>query len=324
MDTKNGLVQAYVLDGEGGGRSLGWADLEAWKPERGLLWIHLDRMHEKAHRWLEDASGLEPTVTEALLAEETRPRSVAIGTALLLILRGVNLNPGTDPEDMVSIRLWVEPRRIISMRGRRLMAAEDVSTAIAAGGGPRDAADFVVMLADRLVERMSPVLTDLDDEVDDLEDRMLTAESHALRPRLAELRRKAITLRRYLAPQREALSRLQIEQLPWLDHVHRMRLRETNDRVTRYVEDLDAARERAAVVHDELANRLAEHMNRTMYALAMIATIFLPLSFVTGLLGINVGGIPGAEEPWAFAAVVAALAGLAALQVLVFRRLRWL
>jgi len=71
----------------------------------------------------------------------------------------------------------------------------------------------------------------------------------------------------------------------------RARLRETADTITRYVEDLDALRERAAVTHEELTTRLADRMNRTMSVLSLVAAVFLPLSFVTGLLGINVGGI---------------------------------
>ncbi len=140
------------------------------------------------------------------------------------------------------------------------------------------------------------VLSELDDRVDELEDEVLGGESYELRAKIGSLRRETISLRRYLAPQRDAVARLQNERVPWLDEVTRVHLREIADRTTRYVEDLDSARDRAAVTQDELNSRLSERMNKTMYVLSIVAGIFLPLGLLTGLLGINVGGIPGHGE----------------------------
>ncbi len=99
-----------------------------------------------------------------------------------------------------------------------------------------------------------------------------------------------------------------------------MRLREISDRTTRYVEDLDSIRDRAAVTQEELNNRIAEQMNKTMYVLSLVAGIFLPLGLLTGLLGINVGGIPGTENKWAFTIFSILLLGIAAAQVWLFKR----
>jgi len=324
MTEEQGLVTASILDGRGGGREVGWPEIEAWTPDRGVLWVHLDRGAEDANAWLRQGSGLDPLVVDALLAEETRPRTVAVGRGLLVILRGVNLNPGADPEDMVSLRMWIDAERIVSVRLRRLMAVQDIRESLARGSGPTAPGDFLVDIATRLVERMGPVIDDLDDRTDELEDRMLTGESREMRRSLAGIRHQAIVLRRYLAPQRDATARLQSEEQPWIDTREKARLREVTDRVVRYIEDLDSVRDRAAVIQDELASRLSEQMNRTMYHLTVVASIMLPLGFLTGLLGINVGGIPGSETPWAFAAVCAILAAVVAVQVVLFRRLRWL
>jgi zinc transporter len=243
---------------------------------------------------------------------------------LLVILRGVNLNPGADPEDMVALRLWFEPKRIITTRHRRLMSAQDLRDALAARRGPATTGEFLVEVAERLIERMGPVLGDIDDHIDDLEDQILDERSGDLRHKLVEMRRGAILLRRYLAPQRDVLSRLQVEPVTWLGDAHRLRLREVTDRVTRYVEDLDAFRERAALMQEELSSRLADQMNRRMYLLSIVAAVFLPLGLLTGLLGINVGGIPLADNPWGFLIVFAMLIIVAAVQLWVFRRRRLL
>lgn len=324
MSEQDGLVCAYQLDGKGGGRPLDWTDLQGGPSGEGLLWVHLSHGGTKTRQWLTEESGMDEVTLEAFLAEETRPRSLTAQDGLLVIMRGVNLNPGADPEDMVSIRIWMQPGRAITLRRRRLMAVEDLRAAIAAGRGPTDAGDFLIDLTDGLARRMSTVLTDLDDSVDALEDEVLTKESHELRPKLAGLRRQIIGLRRYLAPQRDALSRLCMEKVGWLTDLDRMRLRELADRMTRYVEDLDSARDRGTVTQEELNSRLAEQMNSKMYVLAVVAGIFLPLGLLTGLLGINVGGIPGTESHYAFAIVCLALLGVAGLQLWLFHRRRWL
>jgi zinc transporter len=324
MGEPEGLLSAYLLDGHGKGRELGWAEIRSWRAEQGTLWVHLNRSDSASQRWLREESGVEPLVCEALLADETRPRTAAMKGGSLVILRGVNMHPGADPEDMVSIRMWIEDHRVITLRHKRLMAVQDVRDGLEAGRGPRDSADLLVQIGARLIDRMGPVIEELDEAVDNVEEQVLTARGHELRSKLADLRRQAITLRRYIAPQREAMARLQQDDVGWITPLHRNRLREVGDRTTRYVEDLDAARERAAVTHEELLGRLSEQMNRTMYLLSIVAVVFLPLGLLTGLLGINVAGIPFAEYPWAFGAVCAILVAVAAAEVYLFHRLRWL
>lgn len=324
MNDNNGLIAAYLLDGQGGAQVFDWPQIRQWRPEQGVLWVHLDYTSEPARRWLREDSGLDPLVAGALVQEETRPRSAPADDGLLVLLRGVNMNPGAEPEDMVSIRIFASEQRIVSTRHRRLLSVDDLRAALAAGRGPRDASDFLVQIGDRMVARMADVIDDIDERVAGLEDQVLVAESHRLRPPLADVRRQIISLRRYLAPQREAMARLQQERAGWLPERDRLRLREVGDRVTRYVEDLDASRDRAAVTQEELNSRLSEQMDRRMYVLSIVAAIFLPLGFVTGLLGINVGGIPGAEFAYGFLIVCLLLGGLASVQLWILRRKRWM
>ena len=324
MTSAEGLLYGYRLDGRGGGTVLTWKDIEDGLPGNGVEWIHLDRATGSAQSWLRDKSGLDDPIVDAMLADETRPRCTAFPDGLFVNLRGVNLSPDQDQEDMVSIRVWVEENRIISSRSRRLLTAQDIRDSLDAGRGPRNTGEFLVKLTAGLVERMGPVVADLDDRVDGLEDQVLSAESRELRPRLGTLRREAIALRRYIAPQRDALARLASEPVSWILAEHRALLREVDNRTTRYVEDLDAARERAAIIQDELAARLAEQSNRTMYLLSVIAGIFLPLGLLTGLLGINVGGMPGVESPIAFLLVCILLVVLGLVEVWLFCKFKWL
>ncbi|MDX1776941.1 MAG: CorA family divalent cation transporter, partial [Desulfobulbales bacterium] len=238
-----GLILAYILDGKGGGRKVGWDEINSWQPQQGLLWVHLDYSKPDTQSWLIENSGLNEVIIEALMEEDSRPRCTLFNDGLLLGLRGVNMNPGSDPEDMVGIRVWFENNRIISTRRRRLLSVADIQYALENGSGPESMGEFLVHLSGRIMERMRQVIDDLEDQVADLEDQVLTAESRQLRSQLADLRRQAISLRRYLAPQREALARMFTEKIAWLDDAARIRLREVSDQLARYLEDLDEARD---------------------------------------------------------------------------------
>ncbi len=135
------------------------------------------------------------------------------------------------------------------------MAIQDVYKANNDGKSPCSAGDFLVMVAERIADRMGDIIADLDDSVDELKDTVLTAESHELRSKLADLRRKAISLRRYIAPQRDVLFRLVQERISSLNDVDRAHLREVAERTDRFVEDVDSARDRASITQEELNNK---------------------------------------------------------------------
>lgn len=324
MSEPTGLLFAYCLDGQGGGQRLDAEAISQWNSEQGTLWVHLDCNEASTQDWLHNESGIDPLMQEALMASETRPRSVVLKDSMLVILRGVNLNYGADPEDMVSIRFWLEEHRIITMRRRKVMAIEDLRLAVEAGSGPVGPGAFLEELSERLIERMGDVITEVDDAFDALEDEVLLDKTYELRPKLAALRRQVISLRRHIAPQRDVIARLQNEKVKWLSEQERMRLREVGDRTTRHVEDLDAIRDRATVTQEELSSSLSEQMNRTMYVLSIVAGIFLPLGFLTGLLGVNVGGIPGTENPWAFSIFCVVLVLIVWWQIWLYKRKKWM
>ena len=324
MSNSNGLLYALLLDGQGHGRYIEWGELSQPLAPGEFVWIHLNYTDEKVQDWVYNDSNLHAADAEALMKEDTRPRTAISHNGLLVNLRGVNLNPGADPEDMVAVRFWLNGSRIISTRHRRHMWEADMLAAIEAGEGPTSCGDFLSTVVDLMVNRIHDVVEDLEDRVGEVEEAMLTQERESVRPQLADLRRQAINLHRYLAPQRDALARLQSEKIPWFTDADRMHLREGHDRMVRIVEDLDAARERAAIASEELSSQVNELLSQRMYMLSMIAALFMPLTFLTGLLGINVGGIPGSENKQAFLWVCYILAVVGLVLYFIFRKRKWM
>lgn len=324
-ENDNGLVFACALDGQGGAEMRGWKDIKNWTPSGEPIWIHLHRGSPETARWLAEDSGLEPTEVRALLEEETRPRILRGKGNLVAIMRGVNLNAGADPDDMVALRMAVSQNRLITVRQRPLMTPRDVLyDLIELKGGAKTVPELFVRLTERLTERMNSVVVMLEETLDQVEQELDSKPAQGLRVQLTNVRQTAVGLRRYIGPQREALSEVLLERPKWLSPEMQTELRESSNKLQRYVEDLDAVRDRAVVVRDEMSNRQADAMNARMYALSVIAGIFLPLSFLTGLLGINVGGMPGVEYGWAFWITCALLVVILAIEFYIFRKLRWI
>ena len=295
---------AFVFDGEGGARAIApdapAGDLDGPPFE----WRHFRRDAPGTMAQLE-AAGLDPYVIAALTAEDTRPRCTRHGSGVVMNLRGVNLNPGAEPEDMVSVRLWLEKDRVIGVWIRQLRAVDDLIEAIENGRGVVSVGNFVARLATRLAEGAEPYIATLSDKIDDVEEAVLAPEptSPTARGALSALRRSAIVLRRYFVPQRDALIAFETEDLGWLKEQDRIRLREALERTIRLGEELDTIRDRAQLVQEQIMDERAERLSDQSLLLSVVAAIFLPLGLLTGLLGINVGGIPGAANPWAFAIV---------------------
>jgi zinc transporter len=323
-DTEGPFVCAYLFDGHGGGRAIGPEDVARPVSELGFHWIHLDLNWQTSRRWLAERSDVSEVIEHALLADETRPRAVLNDDGLLLVLRGINMNPGADRDDMVAIRLWIEPNRVISSRRRKLLSIQDIRNAIAEGAGPTTAGEFVVMLVERLAERIGDFVDTIEESLEQAEAHAADAEIATLRAQVGEFRRETAAIRRYLAPQRDALDRLYRSSGPLFTANELEELREQADRITRYMEDLDLVRERSIVLQEELMNRVANEQNSRVYLLSVVAAIFLPLSFVTGLLGMNVAGLPGTTNPLAFTVSVLLMAALGIGLVVLFKWKKWI
>jgi zinc transporter len=146
----------------------------------------------------------------------------------------------------------------------------------------------------------------------------------SLRREVSQVRSEAIALRRFIAPQRLALERLAQSSLTWLDDDDRAHLRDAADRAARFADELESARERSALMHEEMTDLRAEKMDSRALLISIVAMVFLPLTFITGLLGMNVVGIPFHDSPWAFWGVIAFCLFVGIAMTIYFIRAHWI
>ncbi len=317
-------VQAVLFDGKGKGTVLAAdkADFTPPKEDGSFLWIHIDYTTEAGKNLLQQRQ-LDQVIKNNLTDEDTRPRFFHMQEGLYLSLRAVNLNPGANPDDMIGIRVWVTPQLIISSNSRTLLSLQDIIQYSAEGRGPATVSSFINLLVERLADRAENVIEQLDDSFEELEDQLLGPGSDDLRNNLSELRRQAIRLRRYFAPQRETLQQLLIEPPEWYSKRDKVHLRENLNKFKRYLEELDYLVDRAIVAQEELIGNYSEMLNRRMYTLSLVATLFMPLGFLTGLLGINVGGIPWAQNPYGFLIICLGISVLGGSIAYFLHRRKW-
>ena len=287
-----------------------------------FVWTHFDDCDDTTQQWLSGPGALVDTVVAALIATETRPRMEVVDGGALVNLRGLDASVATNPDMLSSIRLWVAKGCVFTVTRRDLAALDTVEARIRAGE-VRDPGDFVAMLASEITAELDPDVAELGDTLDDCEEKVGGRNALTLRQTIAQTRSRAIGYRRFMAPQRTALEKLATLDVAWLEPDDRLHVSEAADRAARMVEELEAIRERSALLHEQLTDLRAELIDTRSLVIAVVAMIFLPLTFLTGLLGMNVDGIPFARTPWAFWGVVSVCVTIAVAVAWYFIRARW-
>lgn len=284
-------------------------------------WFHFQRDDSNLESWLLKSGVPEPIVS-AVLEEDTRPRFQRLSDGFLLILRGVNLNEGAVPEDMLSLRILYYKGALYSFRKRSFKALQQIREKLSNSDGPDSVNDLIVMIIEQLNLRIEDVLDVVEDELEALETAELDNTSKSLQA-LALLHRRMLRLNRFIRPQGTALDKLSVDSEKWLDaELHQWLLNE-RDKVQRLLEQIDMMLDQAWMLREHMQQAVAEKMNRNTYWLSVIAGVFLPLSFLTGVFGINIAGMPGTEEPKAFEWFCWSLGGIAVIEFLLLRRLKF-
>ena len=312
--------QYYQLNGKGG---LNDTVEKSFNVRENLTWVRLSPKKVKPffEKYIPE---IPDFISDSLSAHETRPRVLVYQNGLLGTFRGVNLHNKLEPEDMVSVRIWIQDNLIITVQRRNLFSTNEILQDLQQGTGPSNIAEFLEMLLTALIDKASEVIATLDNTLDDIEDQIAINLKQIDRTNLNAIRRRIIILRRHLVPQRDAINRIPIDKLTWLNETNLVHFREISDSCTRAVEDLNAEHERATVIHEELFALVQENMNQRMYILSIVAIVFMPLSFITGLLGINVGGIPGTSYRYAFLIVCIMILVIFLCQFIYFKIKKWL
>ncbi|MGJ8514206.1 CorA family divalent cation transporter [Carnimonas bestiolae] len=324
QEATTALITAMRLDQSGGATSLSMDELErVWQNDEGLLWMHLDFRQANIQQLLSTLAELDSAVIDALLEEEVRPRVARFPGGLVTTLRGVNVNPGSEPDKLISLRAWLTPNRLVTLRRKPLDVVQQVRDEFTQHQGATNLTGILARIADNLVDQTGTLLAQMNQSLAQHEEAMLNDSSVTTRM-LAQLRRPMIMLNRFIQPQYDCLNRLGDASLQ-LDEANRITFRESANHLSRYLEDLKAMQDRALMLQEQIWSMHSDRLNSRMYLISVITVLFMPLTFLTGLLGVNVGGIPGANNAHGFLWVLViclSISLLLTLGIVGFRQLR--
>lgn len=269
-------------------------------PPEAMTWLHLCASHQATFGRLTSTLGFDESVAKALLSKETRSRVSIRGAGILVILKAMHHLEGASPDDMVGLRLWIEGNKVITVRERDVAALEEMRMLIEGGLGPKSAGEFLAKLFEKVYEDIEPHIEALEDSVAELDDQVTQGMFIEVCGPLAGLGHSAIAFLRHLSPQKTALDTLIGSGFPLLSPRDVELMIESRDRLTRLLEALHEVRDRGAIINDQIIRMQDIELNRSVYKFSLAATIFLPLSFLTSLFGVNLGGIPGVRNDAAF------------------------
>lgn len=291
----------------------------ATTPVAGAIyrWLHFDLASSHLDTWAE--AKLPIPAVRILLAPKTRPRVSLHEDGIIATLRGINMNEGDEPADMVSLRVWMTANLVLTVRRQRNFLMDELQTQMKDNDAPPTPARMIARVIELLLGRVEQAAFDLEDMADKMEFSVYD-KGEIQMATLAPMRRTVIKLRRHVGPLRDALDGFAQIQTPIIPPLLGMRFRESANRAARALEELNEVRDRLTALSDHLDIEQAVRLSHNGYRLSVAATIFLPLGLITGIFGVNLGGIPGTDWVYAFPAM---MAGLVVLGLILYAIMRW-
>lgn len=292
----------------------------------GGAWLHMCIRHKETSAYLMDVAMLDDLIVDAMIEEDTRSRVRVHDTGIMVLLKAMHVR-GKDmaaPEDMVSIRVWIDPHKVITTREADVDPILAIAEKTAKGKGPATPGEFFADLVEEHLDEVDPHIEHLEDTVAGLEAMIAQHQIEPACPSMADIQTRISAFLRHLAPQRPVF-----EMLSGCDHAilsarDRARLDDALNQLLRCLETLQSLRERIDILNDQVTRIQDRRLNRSSYAFAIAATIFLPLGFVTGLFGVNLMGIPMAGQTQGFTFLLLVCIVIAMVMLVVFKLRKWL
>jgi len=301
----SGLICGYILRSDGSLHHLHWHEVDTiiGEPDANI-WLHFNLADLRAKRWIETCAAIPRAAKQILLGTSNQMMLEPVEHGLVGVLGDLHHEFDTDPSKIGVLRLYLDNRLLISVRRHPLKSIDSLRRSVADGVPAAKPISLVIRLLHHLSETFGATITELGETTDRIEDRILDNHISNESNELGRARQLIVRLRRHLVPQRHALISL-LSRLPsWLSADETTALRQAVERLDMLGHDLDLVQDRARLLQDELANKQAERTNHNLYFLSIVTAIFMPITLITGVFGMNVGGLPGLQSNEGFIGVI--------------------
>jgi zinc transporter len=280
------------------------------QPPDAPVWLHFNINDARARRWLQERAALPAAAREVLLSLDMRIQSEVLADGFVAVL-GDLPHDFHDETTLHTLRIYVDGQRMITSRRHPLRSSDLLRRELQAAGGAAHPIQIFERMVDCLGRTYSQAVTTLANQVDDAEEEILAGRFQRQGKALGRMRRSLARLRRHLTANRAALGPLPARLPATFGAQEKQDLRQAIESLDGVAQDLELVQERARLLQEEIAGLLTEATNRNLFLLSMVTTTLLPITLITGVFGMNVGGLPGVGTPagfrWVMVMMVVAL-----------------
>jgi len=299
-----------------------------FKDSPSVTWINVDEIREAGLiETFGRVLGFHPLMLEDILNTDQRPKVEDHGDYLYVVLKMLEWNAARGEIDIEQLSLVVGPNFVISFQERAGDYFDPLRARLreAVGRVRRLGADFLAYsLLDLVIDHYFIVLDRLGERIEQCEDDVLTRPGPETLQRIHDIKRELIFVRKAVWPMKEVIASLRHLDTPLIAKSTAVFLRDLQDHIVQVAEGVDTFQ---SLVSDALDTYLSTMSNRTnivMKVLAVFSAVFMPLTFITGIFGMNFHNMPPLEWSWGFSGTLIGMAVLGVLMVVFFRRKGWI
>lgn len=303
------------------------ADLSDEKQKQGIAWINIDGLQDvKLFEDIGELFGLHPLVLEDILNTNQRPKMEDYGEYIYIVLKNFHdWNNGNMFTEQISIILGRD--FILSVKEKESGIFEQIREKIINNKGRirKEKADYLAhAIIDNVVDNYFAVLENLEEKIEYLEDDLVKKTTPSTLQSIHSLKRELIFLRKSLWPLREAISSLERADSPLINKSTGIYFKDIFDHVIAIIDTVETFRDMLSGMLDIYLSSISNKLNEVMKVLTIIATIFMPLTFLAGVYGMNFKYMPELEFHWGYYGVLGVMLAIALLMLIYFKKKKWL
>jgi zinc transporter len=290
----------------------GVCDIPGEVPTAASSWMHLNLNDRRARQWIEQRANLPAAAQEVLLDANSRIRVQILGDGLIAVLGDLHHDFKGEPEGFGVLRVYLDGHRIITARSHPLRSSDQLRHEVLAGELElRSPIALFEHYLTCLSETFARMIAELADQTDDIEEEVLAGDFKSKGPALGKMRRLLARLRRQISANRGALVPVPGRLSDFHSSERRQTLRQAIEPLEALAQDVELIQERARLLQEEIAGRVGEATNRNLFVLSIVTTTLLPITLITGIFGMNVGGLPWVRSEsgfwWVMGVMIAAV-----------------
>lgn len=299
-----------------------------FKDEPTVTWINVDGLHQvEVLEKLGEGFGLHPLVLEDILNTDQRPKMEDYGDYMYIVLKMLSWNEKSDETEAEQISIILGETFVITFQEKEGDVFDPIRQRIKDNKGRirKMGTDYLAYtLLDSIVDNYFIILEKLGEKIEFLEEELVTNPTPKTLQTLHHLKREMIFLRKSVWPLREVISGLERGESPLIKEATRIYLRDVYDHTIQVIDTVETFRDMLSGMLDIYLSSISNRMNAVMKVLTIIATIFMPLTFIAGIYGMNFQYMPELGWRWGYPMVLLIMLATGVFMLIAFRRKKWL